>query len=50
MKKLLLIFAFFISGLGFSQIEDNWEEKSELLPGYVITNDGQKIEGYLKRF
>jgi len=48
MKKLLLIFAFFISGLGFSQIEDNWEEKSELLPGYVITNDGQKVVGQVE--
>ena len=50
MKKLLLVFALFISGFGFSQIEDNWEEKSEILPGYIITNEGQKIDGYLKRF
>lgn len=50
MKQLVLVVAVLISGLGFSQIDDNWEDVSEKLPGYVITNDGEKIEGYLKRF
>lgn len=50
MKHLVLVFAVLISGLGFSQIDDNWEDVSEKLPGYVITNKGEKIEGYLKRF
>jgi len=50
MKKLVLLFALMISGLAFSQIDDNWEERSEKQPGYVITNKGEKIEGYLKRF
>jgi hypothetical protein len=50
MKHLVLVFAILISGLGFSQIDDNWEDVSEKLPGYVITNKGEKIEGYLKRF
>lgn len=50
MKHLVLVFAFLISGLSFSQIDDNWEDVSEKLPGYVITNKGEKIEGYLKRF
>ncbi len=50
MKHLVLVFAVLISGLGYSQIDDNWEDASEKLPGYVITNKGEKIEGYLKRF
>ncbi|MBR9847230.1 MAG: hypothetical protein GYB35_14525 [Algicola sp.] len=50
MKQLVLVVAVLISSLGFSQIDDNWEDVSEKLPGYVITNDGEKIEGYLKRF
>ena len=50
MKHLVLVFAVLMSGLGFSQIDDNWEDVSEKLPGYVITNKGEKIEGYLKRF
>lgn len=50
MKHLILVFTILISGLGFSQIGDNWEDVSEKLPGYVITNNGEKIEGYLKRF
>jgi len=50
MKHLVLVFAVLISGLSFSQIDDNWEDVSEKLPGYVITNKGEKIEGYLKRF
>ncbi|WP_033959305.1 hypothetical protein [Psychroserpens jangbogonensis] len=50
MKHLVLVFAVLISSLGFSQIDDNWEDASEKLPGYVITNKGEKIEGYLKRF
>jgi len=50
MKHLVLVFTVLISGLGFSQIDDNWEDVSEKLPGYVITNKGEKIEGYLKRF
>lgn len=50
MKHLVLVLAVLVSGLGFSQIDDNWEDVSEKLPGYVITNNGEKIEGYLKRF
>ncbi|MDA9339416.1 hypothetical protein N9Q68_00425 [Polaribacter sp.] len=50
MKKMLVLFALFVSTFGFSQIKDNWEEKSEILPGYIITNNGEKIDGYLKRF
>ena len=50
MKHLVLVFTVLISSLGFSQIDDNWEDVSEKLPGYVITNKGEKIEGYLKRF
>jgi hypothetical protein len=50
MKHIVLVFAVLMSGLGFSQIDDNWEDVSEKLPGYVITNKGEKIEGYLKRF
>ena len=50
MKKILLLLALFISTLGFSQIDDNWEELSDKLPGHVITKKGEKIEGYLKRF
>lgn len=50
MKKLILLFAVMISSLGYAQIDDNWEEVSEKLTGYVITNKGEKIEGYLKRF
>lgn len=50
MKHLVLVFAVLISGLSFSQIDDNWEDVSEKLPGYIITNKGEKIEGYLKRF
>ena len=50
MKHLVLVIAVLISSLGFSQIDDNWEDVSEKLPGYVITNNGEKIEGYLKRF
>lgn len=50
MKHLVLVFTVLISGLCFSQIDDNWEDVSEKLPGYVITNKGEKIEGYLKRF
>ena len=51
MKQLLLAFALLISGLTYAQdFDDNWEDRSEKLPGYVITNKGEKIEGYLKRF
>ena len=50
MKKIALMLALIVSGLGFSQIEDNWEDHSEKLPGYIITKKGEKIEGYLKRF
>ena len=50
MKHLVLVVTVLISSLGFSQIDDNWEDVSEKLPGYVITNKGEKIEGYLKRF
>lgn len=50
MKQIVLVIAVLISSLGFSQIDDNWEDVSEKLPGYVITNKGEKIEGYLKRF
>ena len=50
MKHVLLVIAFLISGATFAQIDDNWEEVSERLPGYIITNKGEKIEGYLKRF
>lgn len=50
MKHLVLVFTVLISSIGFSQIDDNWEDVSEKLPGYVITNKGEKIEGYLKRF
>ncbi|WP_431136233.1 hypothetical protein [Psychroserpens mesophilus] len=50
MKHLVLVLAILMSGLGYSQIDDNWEDVSEKLPGYVITNKGEKIEGYLKRF
>ncbi len=50
MKHLVLVITVLISSLGFAQIDDNWEDASEKLPGYVITNKGEKIEGYLKRF
>jgi len=50
MKQLVLLLALMISATGFSQVKDNWEDISEKLPGYVITNKGEKIEGYLKRF
>lgn len=50
MKKRLLLCALFISSLTFAQIDDNWEDKSQRLPGWVITKKGEKIEGYLKRF
>ena len=44
MKHLVLVFAVLISSLGFSQIDDNWEDVSEKLPGYVITNKGEKLK------
>ncbi|RAJ13518.1 hypothetical protein [Olleya aquimaris] len=51
MKHVLLVLALIISSTTFAQdFDDNWEELSEKLPGYVITNKGEKIEGYLKRF
>ena len=50
MKQILLVLALMVSSLGFSQIDDNWEEHSEKLPGYVITNKGERIDGFLKRF
>lgn len=50
MKHLILLMTVLMSSFGFSQIDDNWEDVSEKLPGYIITNEGEKIEGYLKRF
>lgn len=50
MKQIVIVLALMMSSLGFSQIDDNWEDASEKLPGYVVTNNGEKIEGYLKRF
>ena len=50
MKHLLLVFTLLITSLSFAQIDDNWEDASEKLPGYIITNKGEKVEGYLKRF
>lgn len=50
MKKTLFLLVLFVSSISFSQVDDNWEEKSKKLPGWVITNNGEKIEGYLKRF
>lgn len=50
MKQIVLILTLLISVTSFSQINDNWEDVSEKLPGYVITSKGEKIEGYLKRF
>ena len=51
MKQLFLLFALGISIISNAQdFDDNWESVSEKLPGYIITNSGEKIEGYLKRF
>ena len=50
MKQIALVLALIITSFGYAQIDDNWEDASEKLPGYVITKKGEKIEGYLKRF
>ncbi len=50
MKHLILVLALLTSTLGIAQIDDNWEDVSERLPGYIITKKGEKVEGYLKRF
>ena len=50
MKKIVLLLALVMTSMSFAQIDDNWEDVSEKLPGYIITNKGEKIEGYLKRF
>ncbi len=50
MKQLVLVLSLLISTVSFSQIDENWEDVSEKLPGYIITNKGEKVEGYLKRF
>ncbi|WP_299225154.1 hypothetical protein [uncultured Psychroserpens sp.] len=50
MKHLVIVLVLLITGVSYAQIDDNWEDASEKLPGYIITNKGEKIEGYLKRF
>ncbi len=50
MKRITLVLALLITATSFAQIDDNWEDASEKLPGYIITKKGEKIEGYLKRF
>jgi len=50
MRYLLFTLALLFSVVTNAQIDDNWEDVSEKLPGYIITNKGEKIEGYLKRF
>lgn len=42
--------ALLIAMSNFAQIDDNWEDQSEKLQGYVITKKGDTINGYLKRF
>lgn len=46
---MLLICTLVLSTLGFSQTE-NYSDLGQKLPGYIITNKGEKVEGYLKRF
>lgn len=50
MKQIFTVVILVFTSLSFAQIDDNWEDISEKLPGYIITNDGEKVEGYLKRF
>ncbi|CAM1361706.1 hypothetical protein [Tenacibaculum xiamenense] len=50
MKKLLTLLLLTSINFCYAQVEENWEDHSKKLPGYVILKDGKKIEGYLKRF
>lgn len=50
MKKIMLLMALLIGVPNFAQIDDNWEDHSEKLPGYVITKKGDTVNGFLKRF
>ena len=44
MKKIILLLALVMTSASFAQIDDNWEDVSEKLPGYIITNN-HVIEG-----
>lgn len=50
MKNTMLFMALLLAMSSFSQIDDNWEDQSEKLQGYIITKKGDTVTGYLKRF
>ena len=50
MKNTMLLMALLFAMSSFSQIDDNWEDQSEKLQGYIITKKGDTINGYLKRY